>query len=309
MIEFKNVVKEYVKSGNVKVRILDGINLSIGEKEMVALLGANGSGKSTLLKCLCGVIKPTEGEITVDGKDTFKNRKQLIKNMGVIFNQKPSFIVDLSVSDNLKYFQSIYGISSSNFKKTLFFLDDYLHVSELFEKPYRKLSFGERVKCELVSILLHDPQYIYMDEPTIGLDYIAKKGLYDLVAELKRMEKTIIIITHEVDYIEGVCNRVVILRDGCVCYDNSPKRIMDRLGKQRKMIVKYERIFDEEKAKKVEETYLLKKYENELTVFLNDEKDMGKIISELAEAFAIKSVQIERNSVREILENVLRETI
>ena len=107
MIQFEHVVKEYTGKEKNKIRILDGISLTVEKGEMIALLGANGSGKSTLLKCLCGVIRPSEGKITVDGQDTFQKRKQLVKNMGVIFNQKPSFIVDLSVSDNLKFFQAI----------------------------------------------------------------------------------------------------------------------------------------------------------------------------------------------------------
>ena len=151
MIQFEHVVKEYTGKEKNKIRILDGISLTVEKGEMIALLGANGSGKSTLLKCLCGVIRPSEGKITVDGQDTFQKRKQLVKNMGVIFNQKPSFIVDLSVSDNLKFFQAIYGISQGDFQRNLAFLDGYLHIAGLLEKPYRKLSFGERVKCELAT--------------------------------------------------------------------------------------------------------------------------------------------------------------
>ena len=126
MIQFEHVVKEYTGKEKNKIRILDGISLTVEKGEMIALLGANGSGKSTLLKCLCGVIRPSEGKITVDGQDTFQKRKQLVKNMGVIFNQKPSFIVDLSVSDNLKFFQAIYGISQGDFQRNLAFLDGYL---------------------------------------------------------------------------------------------------------------------------------------------------------------------------------------
>ena len=98
MIQFEHVVKEYTGKEKNKIRILDGISLTVEKGEMIALLGANGSGKSTLLKCLCGVIRPSEGKITVDGQDTFKKRKQLVKNMGVIFNQKPSFNTDLSLT-------------------------------------------------------------------------------------------------------------------------------------------------------------------------------------------------------------------
>ncbi len=310
MIQFEHVVKEYTGNKKSKIRVLDGISLTVKNGEMIALLGANGSGKSTLLKCLCGVICPSEGKITVDGQDTFKKRKQLVKNMGVIFNQKPSFIADLSVSDNLKFFRAIYGISQADFEKNLAFLDGYLHFAGLLEKPYRKLSFGERVKCELVSILLHEPQYIYMDEPTIGLDYNAKKGLYDLIAELKRQGKTIIIITHEVDYIEGVCDRAVILRGGRVCYDGNPGKITDKVGKSQKMLVKYETVLCGEKAAKLKErASSAKTEERELEFIIKEGEDSGQLIAELAEAYRIQSLNMEQVSVREVLEDVLKETV
>lgn len=310
MIQFEHVVKEYTGKEKNKIRILDGISLTVEKGEMIALLGANGSGKSTLLKCLCGVIRPSEGKITVDGQDTFQKRKQLVKNMGVIFNQKPSFIVDLSVSDNLKFFQAIYGISQGDFQRNLAFLDGYLHIAGLLEKPYRKLSFGERVKCELVSILLHEPQYIYMDEPTIGLDYNAKKGLYDLIAELKGQGRTILIITHEVDYIEGVCDRAVILRGGRVCYDGNPRTVTDKVGKSQRMIVKYEAVLHGDKAGKLlEKASSIKEEEKELEFTIQEGEDSGRLIAELAEAYRIQSLNMEHVSVREVLEDVLKETV
>jgi ABC-2 type transport system ATP-binding protein len=310
MIRLERVAKEYTGKDKTKIRVLNGISLTVEKGEMIALLGANGSGKSTLLKCLCGVICPSEGKITVDGLDTFKKRKQLVKNMGVIFNQKPSFIADLSVSDNLRFFQAIYGISQADFENNMIFLDSYLHFTGLLEKPYRKLSFGERVKCEIVSILLHEPQYIYMDEPTIGLDYVAKKGLYDLIAELKRQGRTIIIITHEVDYIEGVCDRAVILRDGQVCYEGNPRKVTDKVDKSQKLLVKYESVLCEEKAAAMKKrASAAKEEEKELEFIIPEGTDSGPLIAELAGIYRIQSLNMEHVSVREVLEDVLKEAL
>lgn len=310
MIRLERVVKEYVKRDKTKIRVLNNVNLTIEKGEVIALLGANGSGKSTLLKCLCGVLSVTDGLITVEGQDVFKKRKQLVKNMGVVFNQKPSFIVDLSVLDNLKFFKAIYGIPQVDFEKNIAFLEEYLHFAELLEKPYRKLSFGERVKCELVSVLLHDPEYIYLDEPTIGLDYNAKKGLYNLVSELKRRGKTIIIITHEVDYIEGVCDRAVILRSGTICYEGNPRRVTDKVEKTQKLIIKYEVIINEKKAEDLNKraTYIDCE-EKEIHFVLPEGKDANQLIAELTEAYRIQSLNAERASIREVLEDVLKETV
>ena len=133
MIKIENIIKEYNTKDKSKIRVLNNINLTIKDGEMIALLGANGSGKSTLLKCICGVLRLTSGSIRVDGKDAFKNRKYLIKNMGVIFNQKPSFIIDLSVRDNLNFFQAIYEIPQEKFDANIDFIDQYLKFKDLLE--------------------------------------------------------------------------------------------------------------------------------------------------------------------------------
>lgn len=310
MIKIENIIKEYNTKDKSKIRVLNNINLTIKDGEMIALLGANGSGKSTLLKCICGVLRLTSGSIRVDGKDAFKNRKYLIKNMGVIFNQKPSFIIDLSVIDNLKFFQAIYEIPQEKFDANIDFIDQYLKFKDLLEKPYRKLSFGERVKCEIVSILLHDPQYIYMDEPTIGLDYNAKKGLYELIAELKKQGRTIIIITHEVDYIEGVCDKVVILKNGVITYEGNPKKVTDRVNEKQRIVVKYNSVINNDNVKNVQlRSSVIKDEEREIQFVVQKNEDIGRLIANIASAYDIESLNMERISIREVLEDAIKEDI
>lgn len=310
MIKIENIIKEYNTKDKSKIRVLNNINLTIKDGEMIALLGANGSGKSTLLKCICGVLGLTSGSIRVDGKDAFKNRKYLIKNMGVIFNQKPSFIIDLSVRDNLNFFQAIYEIPQEKFDANIDFIDQYLKFKDLLEKPYRKLSFGERVKCEIVSILLHDPQYIYMDEPTIGLDYNAKKGLYELIAELKKQGRTIIIITHEVDYIEGVCDKVVILKNGVITYEGNPKKVTDRVNEKQRIVVKYNSVINNDNVKNVQlRSSVIKDEEREIQFVVQKNEDIGRLIANIASAYDIESLNMERISIREVLEDAIKEDI
>lgn len=310
MIKIENIIKEYNTKDKSKIRVLNNINLTIKDGEMIALLGANGSGKSTLLKCICGVLRLTSGSIRVDGKDAFKNRKYLIKNMGVIFNQKPSFIIDLSVIDNLKFFQAIYEIPQEKFDANIDFIDQYLKFKDLLEKPYRKLSFGERVKCEIVSILLHDPQYIYMDEPTIGLDYNAKKGLYELIAELKKQGRTIIIITHEVDYIEGVCDKVVILKNGVITYEGNPKKVTDRVNEKQRIVVKYNSVINNDNVKNIQlRSSVIKDEEREIQFVVQKNEDIGRLIANIASAYDIESLNMERISIREVLEDAIKEDI
>ena len=230
--------------------------------------------------------------------------------MGVIFNQKPSFIFDLSVRDNLNFFQAIYEIPQEKFDANIDFIDQYLIFKDLLEKPYRKLSFGERVKCEIVSILLHDPQYIYMDDPTIGLDYNAKKGLYELIAELKKQGRTIIIITHEVDYIEGVCDKVVILKNGVITYEGNPKKVTDRVNEKQRIVVKYNSVINNDNVKNIQlRSSVIKDEEREIQFVVQKNEDIGRLIANIASAYDIESLNMERISIREVLEDAIKEDI
>lgn len=307
MIQVENVSQSYGKKK--KIEVLKNINLLLKDGEVAALLGHNGSGKSTLIKCLVGVLKPTTGRIAIDGLNVFQHRKKIVPKMGVVFNQKPSFLVDLTVYDNLLYFKTIYHIKENDFSQMLQLVDRYLDIKDLYEKPYRKLSFGERVKCEITSVLLHSPQYIFLDEPTIGLDYNAKKGLYNLLHYLKEETKaTILITTHEVDYIEGICDRAIILSHGELEYDGVPKDFSRYLNHKISVTVEFNSIIDETEAKRiwenVESIDMVKKV---FTRVCSDEKEKEVYLKQVVNAFSIKTVTTTSASLREVLEDVLDE--
>lgn len=308
MICVTNVGKEYRLKNKETVKVLEDVSFTIDKGEVAALLGHNGSGKSTLIKCMCGVIKPTNGNVWINDKEAFKNRKELIKKMGVVFNQKPSFIVDLSVWDNLLFFQAIYQIPDKMFMENIDFLNQYLHFKDLLQRPYRKLSFGERVKCEIVSVLLHNPEYIYLDEPTIGLDYTAKKGLYELLKILKERGCTILITTHEVDYIENICDKVIILSQGKVRYEGKPGRILNACDAKCKVHVKYSSVIDKKKAESLACISIAGKPEDgEINFVVEDEKQKQLLLKELIQAYDVMSVGVEMMTIREVLESVLKE--
>jgi ABC-2 type transport system ATP-binding protein len=245
----------------------------------------------------------------MDGLTTFKNRKKIVPKLGVVFNQKPSFMVDLNVFDNLLYFKAIYNIKDNDFNNMLELVDKYLGIKDLYSKPYRKLSFGERVKCEITSVLLHSPKYIILDEPTIGLDYNAKKGLYQLLDYIKKDKKaTIIIITHEVDYIERICDRAIILSHGEVRYDGVPQKFSSYLNQKALINVEYNYMIDEEGAEYIfKDAYSVDKNKKVFTYICSHEEDKDSYIKKIVEAFSIKSLGITSTSLREVLEDVLEE--
>ncbi len=305
MINVENLSRKYKLSRREEITVLNDVSFTVESGELLALLGANGSGKSTLIKCICGVLKPSAGSVAIDGKNAYIHRKQLVYEMGVLFNQKPSFIVDLSVSDNLRYYKAIYNIPDNMYNKNLKMLDDFLDISSLYEKAYRKLSFGERIKCELTSILLHTPKYVYLDEPTIGLDYTSKKGLYSLLKELKGMGTTIIVTTHEVDYVQNIFDNAIIMEKGSIAYSGNPQRIIgDEVYKKVKIF--YSEILDTEGLEAFKlNSPVLEETAEAITFKYKSNSDKSNIISKISAYVNIGNIQDETASIREILENVL----
>ncbi|MEG1803256.1 MAG: ABC transporter ATP-binding protein [Lachnospiraceae bacterium] len=309
MIEIENVSKTYKEKGkNTGTTVLNKVSLQIQDGEVVALLGHNGSGKSTLIKCLVGILKPTTGQILIEKKDVFKYRKKLVGKMGVVFNQKPSFIVDLAVYDNLKYFQAIYNLSNEQLEAQLALIDSHLEIKGLYQKPYRKLSFGERVKCEIASVLLHLPSYIVLDEPTIGLDYNAKRGLYQLLEHYKSLGSTIVIATHEVEYIEGICDKAVIMHKGNVSYYGHPHSITQIVNRGIDIKVKFDELIDPVRAEKyIAQATGYDKEKGELQFSFLSIDQKNEFIKNLVQTISIVSIETCILSIREVLEDVLKE--
>lgn len=173
MIEVKDLTKDYhIRKGLFKpfniVNAVKGVSFSIKQGEKIGLIGLNGAGKSTLMKMMSGVLKPTSGSVRVNGFVPYKRENSFLKSIGVVMGQKSILLYDIPVKDSLKYYKEVYGIDDKTFKERLSYYDEILNLKELYETPVRKLSFGQRMRCELCASLLHNPKVIFLDEPTIG---------------------------------------------------------------------------------------------------------------------------------------------
>lgn len=296
MIEVNNLDKEFVKKEGLKskktISVLKTINLKIEDGEFLALLGGNGSGKSTLLKCMTGVLKPTNGNVLIDNLDVFDNRKKIVGNMGAIFNQKPSFLIDISVRDNFDFYRAMYSLSIEQFNERIEFINNYLEVLSLFNNQYRKLSFGQRIRCELASILIHNPKYIFLDEPTIGLDCSARKGLYNLLSYYnKNYGSTIIIVTHDIENLDTLCNRALIIDKGKIIYDNSLKEIAGSVKEDCILEIQYNQIINSNIAQKlILNATSYNESLNELTLSMKNNITYQETMLDLVKGFDIKAI-------------------
>lgn len=198
---------------------LEGVTLTVAEGERVALLGRNGSGKSTLQKLVAGVIAPTSGRLAVLGESPSHRSRGFLRRLGIMFGQKSLLFTDLTVNDALGLYRIVYGLSDDDYQSSLARLDEHLDFLRLADRPVRKLSLGERMRCELAAALLHEPDLVLLDEPTIGVDSETEAGLIALLQSPTYADSTLLLTTHNTNLARAVCDRLVVLEHGHVRED------------------------------------------------------------------------------------------
>jgi len=214
-----------------EVEAVRGINLQVEAGEFVAFLGPNGAGKTTTLKLLSGVINPTGGEATVMGFVPWERQNEYRRRFALVMGQKNQLWWDLPAQESYRLHQQIYGVSAEKFKATLDELTDLLDVGNLLGQPVRELSLGERMKMELIAALLHSPEVLFLDEPTIGLDVIAQHNIQQFLRFYQEQRQiTILLTSHYMKDVAALCKRVVIVAGGLVQYDGSLAGIIDKFS-------------------------------------------------------------------------------
>ena len=241
LIEVKNLKKEFIvkkrktknngkkylfKKEKVIKNAVNDISFSVSQGETLAFIGPNGAGKSTTIKMLTGILCPTSGDVKVLGLNPNKDRVKLSYQIGSVFGQKEQLWVHLSAYENFKFFGSIYDIKKTELNKRIEELSSIFDIKEFMYQPVKSLSLGQRMKCEMVASLLHNPKMLFFDEPTIGLDPIAKETLRQLIKKInKELNTTIFFTSHDVGDIEEVCKRVIIINDGKIVLDDSMRNL------------------------------------------------------------------------------------
>ena len=215
-------IKALIKPVYKKIEAVKSINFEVQEGEMVAFIGPNGAGKSTTIKMLTGIIYPTKGNISVLGIDPTKNRKNLAYKIGSVFGQKEQLWMHLTPMDNFKFFGAIYDIKDEEVEKRVKVLNEVFELEEFINNPVRNLSLGQRIRCEIAASLIHRPKVLFLDEPTIGLDPVAKASFRELVKKLnKEFNTTVLLTSHDISDIEKLCKRIIIINDGQIVFDDS----------------------------------------------------------------------------------------
>jgi ABC-2 type transport system ATP-binding protein len=248
-IELDDVRKTFVvraKAGRMRrerrvVNAVDGITLAVGEGELLGYLGPNGAGKSTTIKMLTGILVPTSGRVRVAGFDPSRQRIELTRRIGVVFGQRVQLWWDLPLRDSFELLRHVYRVPKERYEANLARFTELLELEPFLGTPVRQLSLGQRVRGELSAALLHDPEVVFLDEPTIGLDVVAKQRVRDFLVELNRERGvTVVLTTHDLGDIERLCSRLVVIDHGRVIWDGAIEELKRRYGRERTLVVDLE---------------------------------------------------------------------
>lgn len=219
---FGEAVKALFHRDYEVIHALNDVNFTIGDGEMVGYIGPNGAGKSSTIKILSGILTPDCGTVLVDGRDPCKNRIKHVKEIGVVFGQRSQLWWDVPVIDSFELLKDIYSIPDSHYRQSLEELTELLDLSELMRSPARQLSLGQRMRCEIAASLLHRPRILFLDEPTIGLDAVSKLAVRSFILELNKTRgTTVILTTHDMQDIEALASRIILIGKGRILLDGT----------------------------------------------------------------------------------------
>lgn len=299
---FKEAVKSLFIRKPIYVHALKDVSFSIQPGELVGFLGPNGAGKSTTLKILTGILYPTSGNVEIMGYTPWKHRKKYVAKIGAVFGQKSQLLWDIPPLDAFYLNKAIYSIPERNFKRTMNNLVELLDLKDLIRKPTRLLSLGERMKCEFVMAMLHQPEIVFLDEPTIGLDVIAKDKIREFILEMNRNGVTFILTTHDLGDVEHLARRVIVVNHGEIVFDNTIATLRRSLGVKKIIVVSTERPLPELTQPGINITNRISDYKAELELDLSV-YELNKFIALVNKTSIISDLSIQEPRI----ENVIKE--
>ncbi len=319
IIEVENLVKQFKVSKKKEglkgaftnllnrkhkiVKAVDGISLSIEKGEMIGFIGPNGAGKSTTIKMLTGILFPSSGKVRVLDYIPFEQREQYTKHIGVVFGQRTQLWWDLPVVESFNLLKHIYEIPENVFKRNMRKFAEVLEINELLNTPVRKLSLGQRMRCDLAASLLHNPEVVFLDEPTIGLDLIAKEKIRKFIKEKNREDgTTFILTTHDMADIEELCERAIIIDKGKIIYDGSIDSIKKLAGEKR-IEIEFEAA---PKSFNINGAKVLERNENVLVLGVSKKRKISDIVGKILSSYEVVDLTIEELKIEEVVKKIYR---
>ena len=315
IIEAKNLSKSYtvVKNKNKGMKSLimpqkeiihavNNIDLNIEQGASFGFIGPNGAGKSTTIKMLTGILKPTDGTISVNGFSPTKQRKEYVKQIGVVFGNRSQLWWDLPAMDSFELFKEIYKIPTAIYKKNLEMFSDILDIGDIAHKPVRQMSLGQRMRCEIAASFLHNPKIVFLDEPTIGLDLVAKEKIREFISYLNNEKKvTLLVTSHELADIVSVCRDLIVIDKGNIVYQGLMSEVADVHGRRRFIDV----VLSENVTVADERIHviLVQGIKKSMVIDL-EEIAIGDLIGLLSRTAKIEDIKISSTAIEEVIKEI-----
>lgn len=286
---------------------VEDVSFAIEEGEAVGYVGPNGAGKSTTIKMLTGILVPTSGEILVDGRVPHQNRQENARILGAVFGQRSQLWWDLPVIDSFELHQHVYSIEDADYRRMLGFCREVLQLDTFLESPVRQLSLGQRMRAEMAMALLHEPRILFLDEPTIGLDVLAKDRIREFLRTINREQNvTIILTTHDLKDIEEICPRLIMINQGRVMFDNTVSHLKSTVGDEREMKVEFE---SDPGEIKVDGVSVVRDDGIRKTLrFSPDQTSPIKLLGELGSRHPIRDVSIQEVGIEDVIRKLYLQT-
>lgn len=301
----KEAVKALWKRQYNLVHALNDISFTIQEGEMVGYIGPNGAGKSSTIKVLSGILTPDRGQCEINGLCPWKDRARHVRDIGVVFGQRSQLWWDVPVIDSFELLKDIYAVPEAEYSRNLRELTELLNLSEIIKTPTRQLSLGQRMRCEIAASLLHSPKILFLDEPTIGLDAVSKLAVRSFIRELnQRRGTTVILTTHDMQDIEALASRVILIGKGKILLDGTLEGLKKQFSSGKTLRIEYQGNTPE----LPEGLSWQEKGENHGVLLLTPEMlSVSQAISSLSSQVELRDVSVEDPPIDEIVANLYRE--
>ncbi|MDD5934142.1 MAG: ATP-binding cassette domain-containing protein [Clostridiales bacterium] len=304
---FKESLKSFFHREKVPVDAVKDVSFQVKKGDIIGILGPNGAGKSTTIKMLTGTLYPSSGTVSVMGYTPWKNRTQYVKSIGAVFGQKSQLIFDIPPVDSFMMNKAIYDIPDQEYHERLNHLIELLDLGDKVNRPTRVLSLGERMKCEFIMAMLHNPKVVFLDEPTIGLDVIAKQVIRDFIRAMNEQGTTFILTTHDLEDVEKLARNVIIINKGQKVFDGTIEDLRKNLGNKKVVELTVE---DQKKFAKLEKEgirLLSSEDKHKIKVEVNvDLFPMNEFIHYLSDAGEFRDISIQELPMEDIITSIYK---